>query len=32
MADVAVGSIVGLGAQGYLRAVDAVAEILKVSK
>ncbi|MEY4966875.1 MAG: 3-dehydroquinate dehydratase, partial [Pseudomonadota bacterium] len=28
----ATGIIMGLGAQGYLRAVDAVAEILKVSK
>jgi len=28
----ATGIIMGLGAQGYLRAVDAVAEILKVKK
>lgn len=28
----ATGIVMGLGAQGYLRAVDAVAEILKVSK
>ncbi|MDB5734523.1 MAG: aroQ [Alphaproteobacteria bacterium] len=28
----ATGIIMGLGAQGYLRAVDAVAQILKVSK
>ena len=26
------GSIIGLGAQGYLRAIDAIAEILKGSK
>ena len=29
---VATGIVMGLGAQGYLRAIDAVAEILKVSK
>ena len=28
----ATGIVMGLGAQGYLRAVDAIAEILKVSK
>ena len=28
----ATGTVMGLGAQGYLRAVDAIAEILKVSK
>jgi 3-dehydroquinate dehydratase-2 len=28
----ATGIIMGLGAQGYLRAIDAVAEILKVKK
>jgi 3-dehydroquinate dehydratase-2 len=28
----ATGIIMGLGAQGYLRAVDAIAQILKVSK
>jgi 3-dehydroquinate dehydratase-2 len=28
----ATGIVMGLGAQGYLRAIDAVAEILKVSK
>jgi 3-dehydroquinate dehydratase-2 len=29
---VATGIVMGLGAQGYLRAIDAVAEILKVKK
>jgi 3-dehydroquinate dehydratase-2 len=28
----AIGIVMGLGAQGYLRAIDAVAEILKVKK
>ncbi|HEY4075621.1 MAG TPA: type II 3-dehydroquinate dehydratase [Rhizomicrobium sp.] len=28
----ATGIVMGLGAQGYLRAIDAIAEILKVSK
>jgi 3-dehydroquinate dehydratase-2 len=28
----ATGIVMGLGAQGYLRAIDAVAEILKVKK